>query len=117
MKLSASSAGVLHGIQQHRMLEELTVLDHQLDASGIHVHDASGADVQVPDFAVAHLAFRQADIRPAGLNQCVWIFAQETVVSRLARKRDGVGFGFGAVTPAVEDDENEWFGVRQVSSS
>src|SRR5215469_7867364 len=74
------------------------------------------ADVEVPDFAVAHLAFRQANKRAAGLNQGVGIFAQQAVVSRLAGEGDGVSFGFGAITPAVEDDEDEWFGTGQSNS-
>ena len=88
------------------MGEEFAVLDHQVDAGDVHVNDAAGADVEMPNFAVAHLPFGQADRRPAGLNQRVGIFAQQAVVVGLARERDGVGFGFGAVSPAVEDDED-----------
>ncbi len=109
MKLAATRARVLHGIEQHRMLEEFAILDHELDARRIHMHDSSRADVQVPDFAVAHLAVRQADVRATGLNQRVGILAQQAVVSGLAGKRDCVGFGFGAISPAVEDDEDERF--------
>ena len=79
------------------------------------MHDASGANVEVPDLAVAHLSLRQPYERSAGMNQRVGIFAQQPVVSRLARKRDGVGFGFGSVTPAVENDENERFRTRHFS--
>ena len=44
-----------HGIDQRRVLLELAVLDHQVDLGDVHVDDAAGADVEVPDFAVAHL--------------------------------------------------------------
>ena len=91
------------------MREEFAVLDHQIDARDVHVHDAAGADVEVADFAVAHLAFGQPDKRAAGVNQRVGILAQQAVVGWLARERDGIGFGFGAISPAVEDDENERF--------
>ncbi len=53
--------------------------------------------------------FRKADEGPAGMDERVGIFAQQAVVGGLAGECDGVGFGFGAVTPAVEDDENERF--------
>ena len=78
----------------------------------IHVDDAAGADVEVADFAVAHLPVGQADVRAAGLDERVGILAQQPVIGRLARERDGVGLGFGAVSPAVEDDKYEWFRTR-----
>ncbi len=67
--------------------------------------DAAGADVEVADFAVAHLAFGKADGGAGGLDQGVGEFAQEFVVSGFAREGDGVALGFGAVAPAVEDGE------------
>ena len=109
MQPPLAGARMLHGIEQHGMREEFAVLDHQIDARDVHVHDAPRADVEVPDFAVAHLPFGQSDERPAGVNERVGILAQQPVVGRLARERDGVGFGFGTVSPAVEDDENERF--------
>src|SRR5258708_37537369 len=102
---------MLHRGEQDGMREELAVLDHQVDAGDVHVNDAAGANVEMPDFAVAHLSFRKADERSAGMNERGGIFAQQTVVGGLARERDGVGFGLGAVSPAVEDDEDEWFGT------
>ncbi len=117
MQPAAAGAGVLHGVDQHGMREEFAVLDHQLDARDVHVHDAPGADIEVADLAVAHLAVGQPDERAAGVNQRVGILAQQAVVGRLAGQRDGVGLGFGAVSPAVEDDENERFGTGHKISS
>ena len=94
------------------MREELAILDHQIDARDVHVHNAPGADVQMPDFAVAHLPLGQSNKRSAGMNQRVGILAQQPVVGRLARQRDGVGFGFGAISPAIENDQNERFRTR-----
>ena len=115
MQLASAGAGVLHGLEQYRMRKEFAVLDHQIDAGDVHVHDAASADVQMADFAVAHLPFGQADKRAAGLNERVGIFAQQPVIGWLARERDGIGFGFGAISPAVEDDENERFRTRHNS--
>src|SRR5581483_5152019 len=78
------------------------------------VHDASRADVEMTDFTVAHLPVRQPHEFPAGVNQGVGIFAQQTVVSRLARQRNRVGVGFGAVSPAIEDDENQRFRTSHI---
>ncbi len=109
MQAALAGAGVLHGVEQHGMREQFAVLDHQVDAGDVHVDDAAGADVEVADLAVAHLAFGKADERAAGVDERVGIFAQQAVIGGLAGERDGVGFGFGAVSPAVEDDEDERF--------
>src|SRR6266702_5358318 len=117
MKLSSISSHVLHGIEQYRMFEEFAVLNHQLDTRRIHVNDAPRADVQMSNFAIAHLIVRQADVLAAGMNQSVGIFAQESVVSGLAGKGNRVGFGFSAVSPAIEDDEDKWFRIGHKSAS
>jgi len=64
-------------------LIELLVGDEEIDAGDVHVHDAAGADVEVADFAVAHLAFGEADGGAGGLDQGVGESAQEFVVSGL----------------------------------
>ena len=55
-------ARMLHGSQQDGIAEELTRRDHQVDARHIHMDDAARADVQMPHFAVAHLAFGQSHV-------------------------------------------------------
>ena len=55
---SPARACVVHQIEQQRILINFTRRDHEIDTRDIHVHDASGADIQVPNFAVPHLAFR-----------------------------------------------------------
>ena len=109
MQPAASGAGVFHGSHERWIGKEVAVLNHQVNAGDVHVDDASGSNIQVANFAVTHLAFRQTDKRPARVNQRIGIFAQQAIVGGLARKRDGVGFGFGAVAPSIEDDEHKWF--------
>ncbi len=99
------------------MREKLSVLDHQIDARDVHVHDAPGANVEVADLAVPHLPLGQSHERPAGMNQRVGILAQQPVIRRLARQRNGVGLGFGPISPAVENGKNEWFRTRHKSAS
>src|SRR5579884_4255942 len=108
MQAPVAGARMLHGAKQHRMLENLPVLDHQIDARDVHVDDAPGPDVQMSDFAVPHLALRQADKRTAGMDESVGILPQQPVVGRLARKSDGIGLGFGPISPAIENDQYEW---------
>jgi len=79
---------------------------------------AAGADVEVADFTVAHLAFGEADGGAGGLDQGVGEFADEFVVSGFAREGDGVALGFGAEAPSIEDGEYERFGsFSHVSST
>ena len=110
-------AGVLHRIQQNGMLKEFSVLNHEVDAGNVHVHDAARANVQMTDLAVAHLPFGQTHERPAGMNERIRIFAQQPIVGRLVRERDGIGFRFCAITPAVENHQYKWFWTRHDSAS
>ena len=91
------------------MREKFSVLNHQVDARNIHVDNAARAHIEMSNFAISHLPFGQSNERAAGMDQRIGIFAQHAVIRRLARERDGVGLGFGAVSPAVEDDEDERF--------
>src|SRR5208337_515801 len=99
-----------HSIEQDWVLLELTVFDHQIDLGDVHINDASSADVEMADFAVAHLASGQAHVAPAGVNQSVGKFGQQAVVIRFARQRDGVRVGRRRIAPAIEDDQDERFG-------
>ena len=56
-------AAALHRLLKQRNILQLLVGDEQVDAGHVHVDDAAGADVEVADLAVAHLAFRQAHER------------------------------------------------------
>ena len=115
MQPALAHSRMFHCGQQHRVRKEFAVLNHQVDARDVHVHDAPGANVEMTHLAVAHLPFRQAHKRTAGMNQCVGILAQKAVIGWLARQRDGVRFGFGAVSPAIEDDQYQRLWTRQDS--
>ncbi len=63
-EMQLALAAALHGLLEQRHLFQLLVGDQKIDARDVHVHDAAGADIHVAHFAVAHLAFGQADKRP-----------------------------------------------------
>src|SRR5262249_14681628 len=88
------------------------ILDHQVDARDVHVHDPPRTNVEMPYFTVPHLSFRQPDERAARVNQRVGVITQQPIVGWLARQCDRVGFRLGAVTPSVENDQNEWLGTH-----
>ena len=52
---------------------EAAVLDGQIDFGQVLVHHASGADVQMSHFGIAHLPSRQSDAQLGGVDQCVRI--------------------------------------------
>src|SRR2546421_6594222 len=105
----APTSCVLHGCEKHVAREELAILDHQLDTGAVHVDDTAGADIKMSHFTVPHLTVGQANIFPAGMDECVGVFAEQAIVGRLARERDSVGFRLGAITPTVENDKDQWF--------
>src|ERR1700730_10348695 len=94
------------------MRKEFAVPNQQLNARAVHVHDASGADIEMADLAIAHLIVRQPDVWAAGMNERIGRLAEQMVVGGLAGESNCIGFGFGAVTPAIEDDQNKRFRTR-----
>ena len=117
MQSTTGGLRVLDGGEQDGVREEFAILDHQLNAGAVHVNDTASSDIEMADLAVAHLTVGQADKFAAGLHERVGILAQQAIVGGFAGKRDGVGFGFGAVAPAVEDDEHKWLGSGHFSKS
>ncbi len=107
MKLAAAVLGALHGSDDGGVLLEFVFRDELVDAGDVHVDDAAGAEIEVADFAVAHLAVGQADEVLGGADEGVGILAEQLVVGGLAGEGDGVVGGFGAVAPSVEDGEDE----------
>ena len=107
MKLTSALLRAAHGLGDGRILLKSARGYEGFNAGDVHLHDAACADVEVADFAVAHLAIREADKVIRGLDQRVGVLAQQLVVSGLARQGDGVVGGFGAVTPPVEDGQNQ----------
>ena len=75
-----------------------------VDACELLMDDAAGADVQMPDLGVAHLALRQAD-RLAGRLKARALAREQLIEKRRARKRDGVAGTCGRKPEAVHDDE------------
>jgi len=105
VQLASAFAGQLQGMQDRRMVEELAASNQVIDACDVHVDDAASADVQVTDFAVAHLSVWQADEMIGSVQKRVWIFRKQLVVDRLAGQRNRVVLNLRAVAPPVEDGE------------
>lgn len=99
----------LDGAGENGIGEEGAVLDGGIDTGDVHADDASGTEVEMADFAVAHLAVGKSDVVVAGADEGVGVGGQELVVGGLAGERDSVAVSLRAVAPAVEDGEDNRF--------
>ena len=79
------------------------------DARQLLHHDAAGADVQVADLGIAHLAVGQPDIE-AGRGAARVRRRHEPVERRRVGLADSVVRRLLAPAPAIEDDEHDGAG-------
>src|SRR5438874_3417587 len=89
-QVKAGLAALLHRRGQDGVSKELTGPDHQLDARDVHVDDAPAANIQMADFAIAHLSFGQSDKRTGSVNQSVREFAVQLIPGWLFCQSDGI---------------------------
>jgi hypothetical protein len=88
-----------------RVGPELAARHGLVDARQVLLDDGAGAEVQVADLAVAHLALGQPDGGAAGLELRVRVARPEVVEDRRARQVDGVAGPGRREAPAVEDHQ------------
>ena len=105
----------LEGLDEHGHLREFAIADALVDASEVLIDDAARAEVQVTDFAVAHLAFGQPHVLAAGADGAARIRGIKMIMERRLREQRGIAVGLslsftaGIDAPAVADDENNRF--------
>lgn len=87
------------------MLMEFTFAHGLVDAREFLIDDSSGADIEVTDFGVAHLAFWQSHRFTISDEFVVGVFLMEVIDERRIGLSEGVSGGYLAVPPSVEDDE------------
>ena len=114
--VAASLARTLECADERRVLEERTVADRDVHALEILEQDPTGADCEMTDLGVAHLALGQAH----GLTRClqgrVRIAAPEPVEDRCLRELDRIARPGRRAAPTVEDDERyEVDAARQIA--
>src|SRR6266436_8998926 len=108
-KMKLPQPPALHRFLKQQHLVQLPVGHHQINFCDVHVHNAPGAHVQVPHFAVSHLTLRKSHRRPRSLNQRVWKILDQPVVGRLARKSNRVSLRFRSVAPAIKHSQHNRF--------
>ncbi len=107
MQLASAFACLLHCLRNRRILFEPVRGNERIDARDVHLHNSPSADIQMAHFAVAHLPVGQADKMLRRANERVRKFAQQFVVSGLARYCNGIVGGFSSITPSVKNGEDK----------
>ena len=102
-----AAAGAVAGGEQRLVLEEAAVGDRVVDPGQVLLDDRPGAEVEVADLGVAHLAVGQADVAALGGELSVREPAPEAVEDRRLGQRDRVPRPRLGEPPAVEDDQGE----------
>ena len=95
----------LEGADERRLLEERPVRDRAVHPLEVLVEHASGADRQVADLRVPHLALGQADRLAGGLQRRVRVARPQVVENARVGELDRVPGPGRRATPAIEDDE------------
>ena len=97
------------GCQQGRVVEEAAIRNRRVDARHVHAHDSPGPQIQVSNFAIAHLPIRQPHKVIARVQQRVRKVPQQRVIHRLACQSNRIAMRVGPVAPAVKNRENNRF--------
>jgi len=105
-QMQAPPSRVFAGGPQNRIFRESVVANHPIQPCNVHLNNAAGADIQVADFAVTHLAIGQADRFARGMNQSVRVVAQEAVEHRGVRRAHRVALDGEGVPPSVENGQD-----------
>jgi hypothetical protein len=93
---------------QGGLARQRAVGDGLVDARQLLHHHAAGAEIDMADLGVAHLAGGQADMELRGLQQRARRLRLQRVEHRLARGADRVVGGLARpVAPAIEHDEDD----------
>ena len=85
-----------------RMLVEAAVRNHRVDARNVHRDHAPCADIQMTDFAVAHLPVRQSDEVIRRMQQRVGKLAQQAVIIWFSSLSNCIRFAFCAISPPIQ---------------
>ena len=70
MQLATGVTNLVQGVDKDRIGEEAAVVNATADSGQLLVYDPTRTDIEVPDFRVAHLPIRQADVEARGAQPC-----------------------------------------------
>ena len=88
------------------VLAERSLCDRDIDARDVHQRNSSGAEIQVTDFAITHLALGKSHGAAGCIEQGVREGIPETMPDRGPAQLDRVTLARRAIAPAIEDYQN-----------
>ena len=103
---AAARFELLDEIDERRRARDLAAGDRGADARQILHHHAAGADIEMADFGIAHLAVGQADVLAGGVQKAVRQALPQPVEGRRLGLADGVVRRVLAPAPAVQNDQH-----------
>ena len=98
--------GIAIGTLDFRILKDAAILAGTVNLDKVLIDDATGTDVQVTYFAVAHLSVRQTYVFAAGIQLRMWADCVQIVKIRCGRAEDNVATSLVADSPSVENHKN-----------
>ena len=90
---------------ERRVCIERSVLDSVVDGRDILINDATRAEVEMSDLAIAHLSLGQSYGVARSVDERMRVFLHERVEKRFFRLADSVAVFFGVVAESVENDQ------------
>src|SRR5262249_25957967 len=107
MQRAAGSSQPRAELEKGGQPEEIALGDARGNAHDVLGDDAAGPQVEMPDFAIAHLSFRKSYGETAGVEQCAGERIPETVPHRRAPQLDGIALATLSISPAIQDDQGD----------
>ena len=101
MQFFAVFLNVVHNFYERGVSEKFAVTDFVSYARKFLTDYSARADIEVPDFAVTHLTFGQADVFAAGAKLCVRVFCGKAFDNARVCSFDCVTPGFGVNSVSV----------------
>ena len=97
-------------LTQYRIGEKATVFDRQINLAQIHCNNTARTDIRMTHFRIAHLSFRQSNIRTISDQRIIGTSRHDAIHCRSARQSRCVSNRIGAQTPSIKNTKNDRFG-------
>ncbi|MNS98861.1 hypothetical protein D3C72_1332420 [compost metagenome] len=113
MHCFAGLHGLIDRCRQRWVSEEIAFFDFFIQPGQILINDAPGPQVDVPDFRVAHLTVRQANIQPGCGDKSMRLLLPQAIHHRRFGVHNGVVLLLLTVAVAVQDHQYHRFFVAR----
>ena len=105
MERAAGGLDAIAGLHQRVIPEEASVLDRAADPHQILHHDPSSTQIEMANFAIAHLSVGQAHRPSRRRQQRARLVGPDAIPIRRVRQEDCVRLTVFPIPPTIEDNE------------